>query len=578
MAITVNTLDSGTNTTDQLAYTTAAFTPTANALIVVCFHNSFDIGGYQAPPTLTDSASLTWYTPVIVQDATPNGTYWLVDSGNQAGMRYLFASKAPSSPGSMTVTLTFPGSNSPRNAMWSVFEVIGSDVANGVTQTFVQSIVTAPTITGSSPATSVTATLAAASNSNNRPFHWTIHHNFAEGTTPRASWTELHDVNTSDHAVSMETQWRSDTFETTASASWTTSSDYSSVAFEIKAGLPTVTTQAVSSITESTATGNGTITSVGLENADKRGIVYDTVSRSAPGNVAPASSGYASSVEESGGSYSTGAFTESLTSLTSSTVYYARAYAHNSIGYSYGDEVSFITNHAANSPVTAATNPTLGETTVWRNRILYGIDQPNTTYNQNDDVGGIWMIGNSEPQMPLVNSLYFMVSSTSAAPYRPWGIRMGGMYADQTQTVKVGYQDTQATSTSAQYHIGTLDTVYTGTNSPYAYYITLPINCDTDAKKLFHSIRPTMSGKSSSTMGVAIYYRINVDATSLYDNNSYSTWTLLRTITTDTTNPTTPIRKIARNIQFKFVFIPASGFSPQLTDYTLVFEPLDQYR
>lgn len=580
MALTVNHLVSNVSASDSQTYTTASFTPTANALIIACFHNSFDTGGWTSNyPTISDTAGLTWSSDLLFNDKDPHN-HWLVNSGNVTGARNMWAAQAPSSPGAMTVTINWGtlGAPAPKNAMWSVFEVIGSDVVNGVAQTFVQLVASAPTIFGSSPGTSATTTLAAANNSNNRPFLWVIHSNLAEATTPRTNWTELGDVNTSDHNVSMETQWRSDAFETTASASWTTSSDYSLVAFEIKAGLPTVTTQAVTSITESTATGNGNITVIGLENADKRGIVYSTSTHTNPGNVAPASSGYASSVEESGGSYSTGAFTESLTGLTSSTVYYARAYAHNSAGYSYGDEVSFITTHAANSPVTSVTNPTLGEATVWRNRILYGIDQPNTTYTQNDDVGGVWMIGNAEPQMPLVNSLYFMVSATSAAPYRPWGVRMGGMYADQTQTVKMGYQDTQATATSAQYHIGTLDTIYTGVNSPYAYYITLPINADTDAKKLFHSIRPTMSGKSSSTMGISIYYRLNVDATSLYDNNNTSQWTFLRTVTTDTTNPTTPIRKIGRNIQFKFVFVPASGFSPQLTDYTIVFEPLDQYR
>jgi len=109
--------------------------------------------------------------------------------------------------------------------------------------------------------------------------------------------------------------------------------------------IPTVTTQAVSAITATTATGNGNITSTGGENCDKRGFVYGTTSQADPGNVAPASSGYTSSVEATG-SFGTGAFTNTLTGLTAGATYYVRAYAHNSAGYDYGDsEVSFIANN-----------------------------------------------------------------------------------------------------------------------------------------------------------------------------------------------------------------------------------------
>ena len=107
---------------------------------------------------------------------------------------------------------------------------------------------------------------------------------------------------------------------------------------------PTVTTQAVTDITTTTATGNGNITSAGGDTVDTRGIVYDTTSHSSdPGNVAPASSLYPSKVEETG-SFSEGAFSSGVTGLTEGTTYYVRAYSHNSIGYSYGGEVSFSTS------------------------------------------------------------------------------------------------------------------------------------------------------------------------------------------------------------------------------------------
>jgi hypothetical protein len=86
----------------------------------------------------------------------------------------------------------------------------------------------------------------------------------------------------------------------------------------------------------------GNITATGGVNNTKQGFVYDTASRSLPGNVAPASSGYAG-YNETTGSYGTGAFAITLTPLVKSSVYYVRAYSYNDVGYSYGDEKSFTT-------------------------------------------------------------------------------------------------------------------------------------------------------------------------------------------------------------------------------------------
>ncbi|GAI82443.1 unnamed protein product, partial [marine sediment metagenome] len=125
---------------------------------------------------------------------------------------------------------------------------------------------------------------------------------------------------------------------------------------------PTVTTQAVSGIAKTTATGNGTITDTGGENCDKRGIVYDTQSHGDPGDTAPGDSDYAD-YEEENGSFGTGAFTRSLEGLTHSTPYYARAYAHNSAGYSYGSQVEFITTQVV-TPSSIASQEAFGDPTV----------------------------------------------------------------------------------------------------------------------------------------------------------------------------------------------------------------------
>jgi len=107
--------------------------------------------------------------------------------------------------------------------------------------------------------------------------------------------------------------------------------------------LPTVTTQAATDVTATTVTGNGNITDLGgYTSCTKKGFVYSTSTHTDPGNIAPASSAYESKTESTG-TYTTGAFTTSITGLISRTTYYARAYTYNTSGYSYGAEVTFTT-------------------------------------------------------------------------------------------------------------------------------------------------------------------------------------------------------------------------------------------
>ena len=108
--------------------------------------------------------------------------------------------------------------------------------------------------------------------------------------------------------------------------------------------LPTVTTQAASSVEATTVTGNGNITNTGGENCTIRGVQWDVHTHSG--------GAYANDIHEHG-DYGTGAFTISLTSLPTGTTIYARAYATNSAGTSYGDEVTFLTKLAAPTDIAA---------------------------------------------------------------------------------------------------------------------------------------------------------------------------------------------------------------------------------
>ena len=106
---------------------------------------------------------------------------------------------------------------------------------------------------------------------------------------------------------------------------------------------PVVAVQSTSPIGMTTATLNGNITSVGGVNCDYRGFVWDASTHGVPGNVAPASSGYASNWTDSG-SFGTGVYSHGITDLTSGYTYYVRACCHNSWGWTYSSsEDSFIT-------------------------------------------------------------------------------------------------------------------------------------------------------------------------------------------------------------------------------------------
>ena len=106
------------------------------------------------------------------------------------------------------------------------------------------------------------------------------------------------------------------------------------LSFTTIAGLsaPTVVTNAVTNIVNTSATGNGNVTDWGGSAITDRGICWGTGHN-------PTTANDFNSV----GAGTTGAFTVPIGGLTLGTTYYVRAYAVNSTGTSYGTEVSFAT-------------------------------------------------------------------------------------------------------------------------------------------------------------------------------------------------------------------------------------------
>jgi hypothetical protein len=117
------------------------------------------------------------------------------------------------------------------------------------------------------------------------------------------------------------------------------------VSFITSVAIPTLTTAPASSITSSGAVLGGAIVATGGSAATVTGVCVSTSA-----NATLATSG----VLVFSGSATSGSFTANATGLSANTAYFARAYASNSAGTAYGDQVSFITSIALPTVTTAS--------------------------------------------------------------------------------------------------------------------------------------------------------------------------------------------------------------------------------
>jgi hypothetical protein len=97
------------------------------------------------------------------------------------------------------------------------------------------------------------------------------------------------------------------------------------------ANLPTVSTTAISNISNTTANSGGVVTSQGSSPVTARGVCWSTSPNPTLLN--------SFTIDASG----TGAFTSVMGSLSSNTTYYVRAYATNTSGTAYGIQETFTT-------------------------------------------------------------------------------------------------------------------------------------------------------------------------------------------------------------------------------------------
>ncbi len=98
--------------------------------------------------------------------------------------------------------------------------------------------------------------------------------------------------------------------------------------------IPSVTTNVASSITQTTAICGGNVISDGGSPVTARGVCWSTTTNPTLSD--------SSTLDGTG----TGEFISNLTGLTGNTQYYVRAYATNSIGTEYGNEITFTTAYS----------------------------------------------------------------------------------------------------------------------------------------------------------------------------------------------------------------------------------------
>jgi hypothetical protein len=160
------------------------------------------------------------------------GQTWTKMGAEPAGTLELWACITASATSTAPV-LTVSGS--PTGAFIHIIEVTGAYVSGSISDAFEEQSagVYVAVATDAGTPTTLSVTLLSPANAANRPFA-AFKHATNEAKTPRASWTELTDQNYNSPPRGLESQYRSDTHETTASATWATGLPAQAIACTIR--------------------------------------------------------------------------------------------------------------------------------------------------------------------------------------------------------------------------------------------------------------------------------------------------------------------------------------------------------
>jgi hypothetical protein len=140
--------------------------------------------------------------------------------------------------------------------------------------------------------------------------------------------------------------------------------------FTTSLGIPIVLTNPVSGITITSASVGGNVTSSGNAPVTQRGICWSiNQNPTTSDNIVPSGNG-------------TGVFSGNILGLSSSTTYFIRAYATNSLGTSYGSQISFTTSpQSGGTCQISGLTSYLNQTNKWE--FNYNINLKCATYSVN---------------------------------------------------------------------------------------------------------------------------------------------------------------------------------------------------
>lgn len=249
-----------------------------------------------------------------------------------------------------------------------------------------------------------------------------------------------------------------------------------------EAMMPTVTTSAITQITETTAVAGGNVTSDGGATVTERGVVYSTSQNPTTAN---------SKVQCGSG---TGAFSCNLSNLQENTTYYVRAYAINKNGTSYGEQNSFTTNKSTSSN-TDYQYVDLGLSVKWATCNV-GASKP-------EECGDYFAWGETKPKSSYISSNYTYTSNPSTLPMSNDAARVnwGGSWRMPTKAE----QDELRTNCTW---------TWTTQNGVKGYKVTSKSN----SNSIFLPAAGDFYGTSLYDEGSKGYYW----SSSLYDNSSYA--------------------------------------------------------
>ena len=140
-------------------------------------------------------------------------------------------------------------------------------------------------------------------------------------------------------SISLEAQTTMNIYQSNGSVLQIPLSTIDSITYTIgnPGQLATLSTLPVGNISNTSATSGGNITNNGGTPVTQRGVVWSTSPNPTTAN------------NQSSDGSGTGNYTSNLTGLSANTTYYVRAYATNSAGTAYGNELSFTTAGGAGS-------------------------------------------------------------------------------------------------------------------------------------------------------------------------------------------------------------------------------------